>query len=103
METFEQRLDEINYLTELLRVQTQSLLKDLLSKLNPNDLTGYVVNNIVSIETIQPGTLLFEACEPFGGGVWDDTFEDAPQEYQLDLIKHIIENKLHEKTDTSNN
>ena len=98
METFEQRLDELNYRTELLKIQTQSLLKDLLSKLDAHDLTGYVFTDSFSIETIEPGTLFFEACKPFGDDVWDDTFEDLLQEEQLNLIKHIIKNKLHEKT-----
>lgn len=104
METFEQRLDEIIYRTAVIKVQTQSLLKDLLSKLDESSLNGYELSSgFTHIIGIKPGTLLCELAGPYDEDQWDATFEDIPHEDQLDLIKHIIENKLHEKVDTSNN
>ena len=97
-ETFEQRLDEINYRTELLKVQTQSLLKDLLSKVPEDGLNGYYVDEFVHIIGIKPGTLLCKVAGAYDENIWDGTFEDMSQQDQLYLIKHIIENKLHEKT-----
>lgn len=97
MQTFEQRLDEINYRTELLKVQTQSLLKDLLSKLDEDDLNGYHVNEFEHIVSIEPGTLLCEVADEYDESTWDGTFEDMSQTDQLYLIKHIIESKLYEK------
>jgi len=93
---FEQRLDEIIYRTAVIKVQTQSLLKDLLSKLDEDALNGYVVDEYDHIFSIKPGTLLCEVADQYDENFWDGTFEDMSHEDQLDLIKHIMENKLHE-------
>ena len=98
METFEQRLDEINYRTELLKVQTQSLLKDLLSKLDEDALDGYDVVESCTIKSHIPGTLQGTAYYNYGENCWDINFDEMTHEDQLDLIKHITENKLYEKT-----
>jgi hypothetical protein len=97
METFEQRLEEINYQTELLKIKTQSLLESLLSTLDEDDLNGYDVNESEHIISIEPGTLNCEIAGLYDENTWDGTFEDMSQQDQLSLIKHVIENKLHEK------
>lgn len=97
METFEQRLDEINYRTELLKVQTQSLLKDLLSKVPEDGLCNYEVNPYCYVYSHIPGTLEGEACDMHSENFWTIKFDEMSQQDQLYLIKHIIENKLYEK------
>lgn len=95
MQTLQERYDELNYRTELLKVQTQSLLKDLLSKLDERALEGYSFNQGLNvIYSHIPGTLEGEAADYYSENFWTLRFDEWSQEDQMDLIKLIFDNNL---------